>query len=79
MSGQQLFEYVGHTAIVYSVAAHSSGDIASGSEDGFAKIWRGIFIFIRYFVFNHVKKKLAKSKYEDFYNLFNIISVAQSV
>lgn len=41
LSGEQLLEFVGHTAIVYSVAAHSSGDIASGSEDGFAKIWRG--------------------------------------
>lgn len=41
-TGEQLLEFVGHTAIVYSVAAHSSGDIASGSEDGFAKIWRGV-------------------------------------
>ncbi|KAG0631249.1 hypothetical protein M758_1G238100 [Ceratodon purpureus] len=41
LSGEQLLEFVGHTAIVYSVASHSSGDIASGSEDGFAKIWRG--------------------------------------
>jgi WD40 repeat protein len=46
LSGEQLLELVGHTAIVYSVAAHSSGDIASGSEDGFAKIWKGISIFI---------------------------------
>lgn len=46
MSGQQLLEFVGHTAIVYSVASNSSGDIASGSEDGLAKIWRGTFIFI---------------------------------
>jgi phospholipase A-2-activating protein len=41
VTGEQLMEMVGHTAIVYSVAAHASGDIASGSEDGFAKIWKG--------------------------------------
>lgn len=40
-TGEQLLEMVGHSAIVYSVAAHSSGDVASGSEDGYAKIWRG--------------------------------------
>lgn len=32
---------VGHTSIVYSVDAHASGLIVSGSEDRFAKIWKG--------------------------------------
>ncbi|CAM6084680.1 unnamed protein product [Calypogeia fissa] len=41
ITGEQLLEMVGHTAIVYSVAAHSSGLVASGSEDRFAKIWKG--------------------------------------
>lgn len=39
-NGELLLEMVGHTAIVYCVAAHVSGDIASGSEDCFVKIWR---------------------------------------
>ena len=56
LSGEQLLEFVGHIAIVYSVASHSSGDIASRSEDGFAKIWRGIFIFISYFAYNKVEE-----------------------
>lgn len=34
-------EMVGHTSIVYSVDAHVSGLIVSGSEDCFAKIWKG--------------------------------------
>lgn len=34
-------EMVGHTAIVYSVDYHTSGLIVSGSEDRFAKIWKG--------------------------------------
>ncbi|XP_058069145.1 uncharacterized protein LOC131218555 [Magnolia sinica] len=40
ISGQVLMEMVGHTSIVYSVDAHSSGLIASGSEDCSAKIWK---------------------------------------
>lgn len=40
LSGEALVEMVGHTSLVYSVAAHSSGVIASGSEDRFAKLWR---------------------------------------
>ncbi|XP_077233233.1 transducin family protein / WD-40 repeat family protein [Tasmannia lanceolata] len=40
LTGQVLMEMVGHTSIVYSVDAHSSGLIASGSEDCFAKIWK---------------------------------------
>lgn len=32
---------VGHTAIVYSVDSHASGLIVSGSEDRFAKVWKG--------------------------------------
>ena len=34
-------EMVGHTSIVYSVDSHTSGLIVSGSEDCFAKIWKG--------------------------------------
>lgn len=41
LSGQVLLEMVGHTSIVYSVDAHASGLIVSGSEDRFAKIWKG--------------------------------------
>lgn len=41
LSGQVLLEMVGHTSIVYSVDAHASGLIVSGSEDHFAKIWKG--------------------------------------
>ena len=41
MSGDVLLEMVGHTAIVYAVAVHKSGIIASGSEDCFAKLWKG--------------------------------------
>lgn len=37
---------VGHTSIVYSVDAHSSGLIVSGSEDRHAKIWKGDY-FLR--------------------------------
>ncbi|KAL3515207.1 hypothetical protein ACH5RR_022109 [Cinchona calisaya] len=40
LSGQLLMEMVGHTSIVYSVDAHISGLIVSGSEDCFAKIWK---------------------------------------
>ncbi|XP_071930791.1 uncharacterized protein [Coffea arabica] len=40
LSGQLLMEMVGHTSIVYSVDAHVSGLIVSGSEDCFAKIWK---------------------------------------
>lgn len=42
-SGEVLQEMVGHTAIVYSVAVNSVGEVASGSEDGEAKVWRGLF------------------------------------
>lgn len=40
LTGQVLMEMVGHTAIVYSVDAHKSGLVVSGSEDGLAKIWK---------------------------------------
>ncbi|VFQ67870.1 unnamed protein product [Cuscuta campestris] len=40
LSGEVLMEMVGHTSIVYSVDAHVSGLIVSGSEDCFAKIWK---------------------------------------
>lgn len=40
LSGESLIEMVGHTSIVYSVDAHVSGLIVSGSEDCFAKIWK---------------------------------------
>ncbi|KAJ4747357.1 Phospholipase A-2-activating [Rhynchospora pubera] len=40
LTGQVLMEMVGHTSLVYSVAAHSSGLVASGSEDRFLKIWK---------------------------------------
>ncbi|KAF3622024.1 hypothetical protein FXO38_31543 [Capsicum annuum] len=46
LSGQVLLEMVGHTAIVYSVDAHASGLIVSGSEGRFAKIWKGIKLSI---------------------------------
>lgn len=41
ISGEILMEMVGHTSIVYSVDAHVSGLIVSGSEDCSAKIWKG--------------------------------------
>lgn len=41
LTGQVLMEMVGHTAIVYSVDYHASGLVVSGSEDRFAKIWKG--------------------------------------
>ncbi|PWA79696.1 transducin family protein / WD-40 repeat family protein [Artemisia annua] len=40
LTGEVLLEMVGHTAIVYSIDAHKSGLVASGSEDGSAKIWK---------------------------------------
>ncbi|XP_042494944.1 phospholipase A-2-activating protein [Macadamia integrifolia] len=40
ITGQILMEMVGHTSIVYSVDAHVSGLIVSGSEDCFSKIWK---------------------------------------
>ncbi|XP_043712517.1 phospholipase A-2-activating protein [Telopea speciosissima] len=40
ITGEVLMEMVGHTSIVYSVDAHVSGLIVSGSEDCFAKIWK---------------------------------------
>ncbi|KAF9620246.1 hypothetical protein IFM89_010981 [Coptis chinensis] len=40
LTGQVLMEMVGHTSIVYSVHAHVSGLIVSGSEDRLAKIWK---------------------------------------
>ncbi|RID71793.1 hypothetical protein BRARA_C03714, partial [Brassica rapa] len=39
-SGEVLLEMIGHTSIVYSVDAHASGLIVSGSEDRHAKIWK---------------------------------------
>nr|XP_043627737.1 phospholipase A-2-activating protein [Erigeron canadensis] len=40
LTGEVLLEMVGHTAIVYSVDAHKSGLVVSGSEDGSARIWK---------------------------------------
>lgn len=40
LTGQPLLEMFGHTSLVYSVDAHSSGLIASGSEDRSVKIWK---------------------------------------
>ncbi|KAL6522636.1 hypothetical protein OROMI_031594 [Orobanche minor] len=40
LSGELLMEMVGHTSIIYSVDAHISGLIVSGSEDCSAKIWK---------------------------------------
>ncbi|KAI3446071.1 hypothetical protein Pfo_002736 [Paulownia fortunei] len=40
LTGELLIEMVGHTSIVYSVDAHVSGLIVSGSEDCSAKIWK---------------------------------------
>ncbi|KAK9077301.1 hypothetical protein SSX86_005638 [Deinandra increscens subsp. villosa] len=40
LTGEVLLEMVGHTAIVYSVDANTSGLVVSGSEDGLAKIWK---------------------------------------
>ncbi|GJP80940.1 hypothetical protein CLOP_g11135 [Closterium sp. NIES-67] len=41
LSLQPLLEMVGHTALVYSVAATAGGElIASGSEDATARVWR---------------------------------------
>jgi WD40 repeat protein len=41
LTGQPLLEMIGHSSLVYSVDAHSSGLIASGSEDRSLKIWKG--------------------------------------
>lgn len=41
VTGQVLMEMVGHTSIVYSVDAHASGLVVSGSEDCSTKIWKG--------------------------------------
>ncbi|GAX81885.1 hypothetical protein CEUSTIGMA_g9313.t1 [Chlamydomonas eustigma] len=41
MQGNTLAELLGHTAIIYSVAVHAEKNlIASGSEDGTARLWR---------------------------------------
>ncbi|XBH91800.1 hypothetical protein VPH35_083085 [Triticum aestivum] len=40
LTGQPLLEMIGHTSLVYSVDAHSSGLIASGSRDRSVKIWK---------------------------------------
>ncbi|PKA57051.1 Dynein assembly factor with WDR repeat domains 1 [Apostasia shenzhenica] len=40
LTGQVLMEMNGHASLVYSVDAHSSGLVASGSEDCTLKIWR---------------------------------------
>lgn len=40
LGGELLMEMVGHVSIVYSVDAHASGLIVSGSEDCSAKIWK---------------------------------------
>eukprot|EP00271_Cylindrocystis_brebissonii_P020257 TRINITY_DN6639_c0_g1_i1.p1 TRINITY_DN6639_c0_g1~~TRINITY_DN6639_c0_g1_i1.p1 ORF type:complete len:503 (-),score=61.38 TRINITY_DN6639_c0_g1_i1:147-1577(-) len=41
LTGEPLLEMVGHTALVYCVAVANSGEVASGSEDGSAKVWEG--------------------------------------
>lgn len=41
LTGQPLLEMIGHSSLVYSVDAHSSGLIASGSEDRSLKLWKG--------------------------------------
>jgi len=41
LTGQPLLDMIGHSSLVYSVDAHSSGLIASGSEDRSLKIWKG--------------------------------------
>lgn len=40
LTGQVLMEMIGHSSLVYSVDANSSGLVASGSEDCFLKIWK---------------------------------------
>uniref|UniRef100_A0A0D9WV36 Phospholipase A-2-activating protein n=1 Tax=Leersia perrieri TaxID=77586 RepID=A0A0D9WV36_9ORYZ len=40
LTGQAILEMIGHTSLVYSVDAHSSGVIVSGSEDRSMKIWK---------------------------------------
>lgn len=50
VSGEVLMEMVGHTAIVYSVDSHASGLIVSGSEDRYAKIWKGDPLCLMLFV-----------------------------
>ncbi|KAK8918831.1 hypothetical protein KSP39_PZI021290 [Platanthera zijinensis] len=40
LTGQLLMEMLGHSSLVYCVDAHSSGLVASGSEDCSLKIWR---------------------------------------
>jgi phospholipase A-2-activating protein len=39
---------IGHSSLVYSVDAHSSGLIASGSEDRSLKLWKGAFLYSSY-------------------------------
>jgi WD40 repeat protein len=46
LTGQLLLDMIGHTSLVYSVDAHSSGQIASGSEDRSLKIWKGDIFFL---------------------------------
>lgn len=40
LTGEVLIEMIGHSSLVYCVDAHSSGLVASGSEDCSLKIWR---------------------------------------
>ena len=54
VSGQVLMEMVGHTAIVYSVDSHASGLIVSGSEDHYAKIWKGDYMFLAFWYRDNV-------------------------
>jgi len=49
LSGEVLLEMVGHTSLVYSVDAHSSGLIVSASEDRHAKIWKGDYGFLSFY------------------------------
>ena len=56
LTGQVLMEMTGHSSLVYSVDAHSSGLVASGSEDCFLKIWKGDFLMDLYIKsFRHYK------------------------
>lgn len=63
---------VGHTSIVYSVDAHASGIIVSGSEDCSAKIWKGYTISSSFYFVSHGLINLA---FNIFYPLFMPASI----
>jgi WD40 repeat protein len=65
MSGDLLVEMMGHTALVYAVAAHKSGIIASGSEDCSAKIWKGSNPCNLNDVIRKINKVLSRKTYRD--------------